>query len=183
MRRLILFFTVLSLAAAACGGGGESGDDVASLTTATTVQETTTTAPFDQEQALIDFSQCMRDQGIDFPDPIVDENGYPRFEFEDPESLDRDGLFEAGESCRYLIEQVVLSMPDFDSAEFNDAFLEYAVCMREHGFEDMPDRLDLASIMQGDEPPFDPSDPDFIEADEQCRDFFAEFRGGFGAGD
>jgi hypothetical protein len=52
--------------------------------------------------------------------------------------------------------------------------------MREHGFEDIPDRIDLVAIMQGEEPPIDPTDPDFIAADEQCRDIFAEFRAGFG---
>lgn len=178
MRRPVLILATAALVAASCGGG--DGDDVASLTTSDAAQESTTTAPFDQEQALIDFSQCMRDQGVDFPDPIVDANGYPRFEMEDPESLDREVLFEAGENCRYLIEQVVLSLPDFDSAEFNDTFLEYAACMRNHGFADMPDGVDFGSIMRGEELPFDPTDPDFIAADEGCRDIFAEFRSGLG---
>ncbi|MEN8113196.1 MAG: hypothetical protein ABFS21_02310 [Actinomycetota bacterium] len=182
MRRPILFLAVVALLAAACGGG-DGDDGVASLTTSEAPTETTTTAPFDQEQALIDFSQCMRDQGVDFPDPVVDANGYPRFEFEDPEAVDRDALFEAGEECRHHIEQVVLSLPDFDSAEFSDTFLEYAACMRDQGFEDIPDNLDFSAVMRGEELPFDPTDPAFISADEQCRDIFAEFRAGMGRGD
>ncbi|MEN8233513.1 MAG: hypothetical protein ABFR89_01140 [Actinomycetota bacterium] len=178
MRRPITFLLIAALLLASCGGSDE--DAVASLSTVAP-SETTTTAPFDQEQALVDFSECMRDQGVDFPDPIVDANGYPRFEFEAPESIDRDALFEAGESCRHLIEQVVLSLPDFDSAEFNDTFLEYAACMRDHGFEDMPDKLEFGAVMRGEELPFDPTDPAFIAADEQCRDIFAEFRAGIGS--
>jgi hypothetical protein len=35
-------------------------------------------------------------------------------------------------------------------------------------------------MMRGDELPIDPTDPNFIAADEQCRDVFAEFRAGMG---
>jgi len=179
VRRQIAALAVLAILAVSCGGADDGTDGVASLTTSEASAGATTTQPLDQEQALLEFSQCMRDQGIDFPDPVVDAQGYPRFEFDDPESLDRDALLEAGENCRSLIERVVLSLPDIDSAEFNDTFLEYAACMREQGFEDMPDRLDIASIVRGDELPFDPTDPDFLAADVQCRDIFAEFRAGF----
>lgn len=180
MRRLTIIVFAFAVIAAACSSADDTG--VASLTTVGQESTTSTTSPTSDEQALIEFSQCMRDQGVDFPDPVVDEDGYPRFEFEDPEAVDRDALFEAGESCRDLLEGVVLGLPDFNTAEFNDTFLEYAACMRDNGFSDMPDRLDLATLMQGGALPFDPTDPDFIAADEQCRDIFAEFRAGIGRG-
>jgi hypothetical protein len=179
MRRIIIIaFTFALLAAACSSNGGDTG--VASLTTIDQEAAVATTSPLGDEQALIEFSRCMRDQGVDFPDPVVDADGYPRFEFDDPTAIDRDALFEAGESCRDLLEGVVLGLPDFDTAEFNDTFLEYAACMRDHGFEDMPDRLDMAALMGGGDLPFDPTDPDFIAADDACRDIFAEFRAGFG---
>ncbi len=181
MRRLTIIVFALAVAAAACSSSDDTG--VASLTTVGQESTTSTTSSTSDEQALIEFSRCMRDQGVDFPDPVVDEDGYPRFEFADPESIDRDALFEAGEACRDLLEGVVLGLPDFNTAEFNDTFLEYATCMRDHGFSDMPDRLDFATLMQGGELPFDPTDPDFIAADEECRDIFAEFRAGIGRGD
>jgi len=181
MRRItIIAFTFALIAAACSSGGADTG--VASLTTDAASAASTTTEPANDEQALIAFSACMRDQGVDFPDPVVDADGYPRFEFSDPESIDRDALFEAGEACMDLIDGVVLGLPDFDTAEFNDTFLEYAACMRDHGFEDMPDHLDMASVMRGDDLPFDPADPDFIAADDACRDIFADFRKGLGGG-
>ena len=181
MRRITIIVFVFAMTAAACSSGGDD-TGVASLTTVDQGSAASTTQPANDEQALVDFSQCMRDQGVDFPDPIVGADGYPRFEFADPESIDRDALFKAGESCRDLLDGVVLALPDFDSAQFNDTFLEYAACMRDQGFDNMPDRLDLATLMQGGELPFDPTDPDFIAADEQCRDIFAEFRAGIGQG-
>jgi len=33
----------------------------------------------------------------------------------------------------------------YDTAEFNDTFLEYATCMRENGFEEIPDRIDMVA--------------------------------------
>ena len=178
MLRFVIGISAIALIVAACS----SGDDAGGVASITDVDDSPVVEVIgsSDEQALIDFSACMRDQGLDFPDPIVDADGYPRFDFANPEDIDRDALFEAGESCREYLEGVVLGLPDFDTAEFNDTFLEYAACMRENGFEDIPDRIDMVAVMQGKELPIDPTDPDFIAADEQCRDIFAEFRAGIG---
>jgi len=182
MHRFAIGILALALLVAACSSGDDTGE-VASLTSVEQSPVADVVDSIDDEQALINFSACMREQGVDFPDPIVDASGYPRFDFENPEDIDRDALFEAGEACRDHLEGVVLGLRDFDTAEFNDTFLEYAVCMRENGFEDIPDRIDLTAMMRGEELPIDPTDPDFIAADEQCRDIFAEFRAGFGRED
>jgi hypothetical protein len=179
MRRFAILISVLALTLAACGGGDDTSD-VASLEDTSKAAVTDTTEAPSDEEALIEFAACMRDQGMDFPDPIVDEDGYPRFDFADPESIDQDAMFEAGEACRDLIEGVVLGLVDFESSEFNDTFLEYASCMREQGAEDIPDSIDITSIVRDGSLPFDPDDPKFIAADEQCRDIFAEFTARFG---
>ena len=179
MRAAALLITVLALMLAGCGGGDDASD-VASLEDTSEASTTDTTEPLSDEEALIEFAACMRDQGMDFPDPTVDANGFPRFDFDDPEAIDQDAMFEAGEECRYLIEGVVLNLLDFDTAEFDDTFLEYAACMREQGIEDIPDSIDLTSIIEDGNLPFDPDDPAFTAADEQCRDVFAEFAERFG---
>lgn len=179
MRRIAILFSILALALAACGGSDDAAD-VASLSGTAEAATTDTTEPLSDEEALIEFASCMRDQGMDFPDPVVDADGYPRFDFADPEAIDQDAMFEAGEACRDLIEGVVLGLVDFESSEFNDTFLEYASCMREQGIEEIPDSIDITSIMRDGELPFDAEDPAFIAADEQCRDIFAEFAARFG---
>src|SRR5262245_56662449 len=71
---------------AACGGSGEaeSPDDVASLDDGSTTTspsnsdgpDNSEVSPEDREQALLDYAQCMRDHGIDKPDPkISSEDG------------------------------------------------------------------------------------------------------------
>ena len=161
-----ILIALIAFALAACGGGDEA-TDVASIEDTADAMATDTTQALSDEEALIEFAACMRDQGMDFPDPSVDANGLPSFEFDDPESIDQDAMFEAGEACRDLIEGVVLGLVDFDSSEFDDTFLEYATCMREQGVESIPDSIDIESIVRDGSLPFDPEDPDFLAADER----------------
>jgi hypothetical protein len=62
----------------ACGGSSPSAQ-VASLAGSqsgdTTTTTTGTTSEADAQQAMLDFAQCMREHGIDMPDPQFDENG------------------------------------------------------------------------------------------------------------
>src|SRR6188474_3666581 len=78
---------VLALAAlAACGGGGGDDDSVASLDGSGTEDDTgNDSAGGGQgglgelspafEDAMLEYAQCMRDQGVDFRDPQFDEGG------------------------------------------------------------------------------------------------------------
>lgn len=180
-RSLILVFLAIALIAAACGGDDDSGG-VASLEDVTTTAESASINA-DQEQALLDFGQCMRDQGVEFPDPEIDADGNLTFGFDEstnPDDLDRDALLDAGEACQDHLEGVALGFSQLDTSEFDDLFLEYAECMRENGFTDMPDTFDIQDILEGGEPPVDVEDPEFIAANEACQDIFADFTGGFG---
>jgi hypothetical protein len=64
----------LALALAACGGSPD-GDPVASLSgdnaTGTTAGAAKTPSK-DPQQAALDFARCMREHGIDMPDPTGD---------------------------------------------------------------------------------------------------------------
>src|SRR5262245_43467098 len=67
------------LLAACGGGGGAESPDVASLDDGSTTTDTSNSegpdnsavSPEDREQALLDYAQCMRDHGIDMPDPQI----------------------------------------------------------------------------------------------------------------
>src|SRR5919106_3502470 len=62
----------LALAASACGGESSEGAQVASLggsTTPTETSGTTTSGSDDPQEILLDYTECMRDEGIDLPDP------------------------------------------------------------------------------------------------------------------
>ena len=60
-----------------CTIGGEESQGVATIesTTETTVAEEEITF----EEGVLEFSQCMREEGIDFPDPTFDIDGNPEF--------------------------------------------------------------------------------------------------------
>ena len=73
---LVAAITIVSLAACGGGGGDGNGAQVASIddsspdaTTDATTDDTTADAPTDPEEAMLAFTECMRDHGVDMPDP------------------------------------------------------------------------------------------------------------------
>jgi hypothetical protein len=183
-RKLELAATAGALAAAlvlaltACGGNGDS-DDVASLTD-TTGQSTTggsgdggSGAPSEQEreEAALEFAQCMREHGVDFPDPV---NG--RFEFRSTPGDDQAKVQEAQEACQDILEDAAPPLDEEQQAEMQDALLAFARCMREHGI-DFPDPQfeegggALQMLPEGTE-----DDPKFDEAQEACQPILDDAR-------
>lgn len=186
MKKLIPLIAVLTLVLAACGGGSDDG--VASLETETTVAaDQAVDIETDNEQALTDFAQCMRDNGIDMDDPTVDANGNLTFGGQSQqgniEEFDEDALQAAFEACEEHLAGVAMGFTDTDLSEIEDTLLEFTSCMREQGF-DMADP-DLSGgpggviDMFGD---LDPSDPDVLEAAEECQEVFANLPFGGGNG-
>ena len=86
------------------------------------------------QDAFVRYSRCMREHGIDMPDPGAD--GQTRIEIDDPDAWE-----EAEEECRPIIEEVVGTFEppsEEEQARMREQALEFAKCMREHGI-DMPD--------------------------------------------
>ena len=78
--RLRRWWTVVATAAvlvvAGCGSGGDDGGGVASLSGKSANGTTQTTAKAKgPAEAARDFARCMREHGIDFPDPVFEEGG------------------------------------------------------------------------------------------------------------
>lgn len=196
--RFVALLAAFGLLGAACGGGSVSGDAVASLDD-TTGGSTTTTLAIDTEQVMLEYTQCLRDSGIDIEDPTVDANGNLRFARpSNLEDADRETLQEARTACAPILEGIALGLRQEDRTQIEDTIYEYAACMRENGY-DMPDpdfsSLGTPGAGGGEGQPrgpfgsIDPSDPDFIDANEVCQSVFADLpgflggaRGGPGAG-
>ena len=178
MGRLILLFAPLALVVAACGGSNDNGvatlDDSPTSTVASAQD-----ALAGDEARLMEFSRCMRDNGVpDFPDPIVTEDGAVDFAggFEQFDEFDEDDMEAAFGACVNELQGLSFAPggPNFDLTGIQDTLLEFAMCMRDNGF-DIPDpdfsNFDLA----GGVGPFgeiDPTDPGFEEALEACQDIF-----------
>ena len=123
-----------------------------------------------EEQALA-FSQCMRENGVpDFPDPNV-EDGRIEMRVGGPDGegeIDQDAMEKAMEECEELAPRGGGNFSEEDQQEMQDAFLAYAQCMRDNGY-DMPD-----PDFSGDGGLFRmegaPNDPAFKTAQEACED-------------
>ena len=179
-----------ALLAAGCGGGeGRAG--VASLEGQDAGTTTTTAvagATLDREQALLDFAQCMRDQGIDMEDPTMDENGTFHMvrpsgggEVGEFDPADREAMQAAREACSQYLEGIAQGFDRPDMTEMQDLMLEYAACMRDHSVE-MPDPDFSDTGESGGQGPgarlgfdpgaFDSDDPTFQAANEACQEIF-----------
>jgi hypothetical protein len=175
---------VLAFTLAACGGNDDDG--VASLGDDAAEASASASPSVDPEEALQRFAECMREHGVeDFPDPQIGDDGGIQIQAPagGPGDADRETLDAAMEACQDLLPQDLGPGGEGPSAEdqaaLEDALLAYAQCMREHGI-DFPDPefSDGGVTQRGGD--FDPSDPDFQEADEECNRFLDDAGIGFG---
>ena len=131
--RILLLLSIFS----ACTSGGEESQGVVSI------ESTTETTIVDEEiafeEGVLDFAQCMREEGINFPDPTFDIDGNPQF---DNLEIENEEEFEnAFENCEDILRNALPEQFDLDpevEAALVDASLEFSQCMREQGI-DFPD--------------------------------------------
>ncbi|WP_165983881.1 hypothetical protein [Streptomyces sp. YIM 98790] len=154
----------LGLFTAACGGSDEDSTPVASLNDDSgTAAEKSADDTAEQAQA---FAACMREHGIDLPDPDP-ETG--EFGLADVRSGvdDLETLQSAMDSCRDLAPPQLSDRDPFTDEQL-DAMGDLAACMRENGI-DVPDPDPDGGFTPG-ETGIDPSDPQFQDALDTCRD-------------
>ena len=124
-------------------------------------------------EAMLAFAKCMRDQGIDMPDPQFD--GGRVIQRGPDERVSPEKMRKADEACRKHMEDV--EPPELSpeqQQEMKEGALAHAQCMREHGLENFPDPTfdedGGAQIRIGPGTGLDPDDPDFQAAEKACRD-------------
>ena len=166
MRIHILIPAVLALALAACAGDPSSGGDN------TADRETK------MQDAALDYARCMREHGVDMPDPKMDGGG---IRMTSPKGVAPSKMGAADKACRKYLEAVKPpEMSEEQQKEFREAALANARCMREHGIENFPDpQFDAdggASIKFGPGSGVDPDDPDFQAAQEDCAGELPQMR-------
>jgi hypothetical protein len=176
--RLIIKTAVaaLALTTAACGGGNDGGSGVASLSGSSSTTEKGRPAgggtgasgiSAEFEDAMVAFAKCMRENGVDFPDPgsggglIIGPDSDI-----DPQSPD----FKAAEGkCKPILDEAEKSMPkpsEEELASMRDQMLAFAKCMRDEGI-DFPDpKFGEGGHIEA--PAGDRDDPDFKAAEETC---------------
>ena len=183
----------LAVVATACGGPtSSSADGVASLggSTATNTADAKKTDP---QQAGLDFARCMREHGVDVPDPQSGAGGMvmigPGPGGDAGGSFSTSGppaeFVEADEACRHFLEGLIGDGPSAIDPKEQDRALKFAQCMRDHGV-DMPDpdfsaggiRVTVGGPGSGG---VDPGSDTFTAAQKACGSLFGP-AGGPGAG-
>lgn len=90
----------------------------------------------DNEARMMAFTQCLRDQGIDVLDPVVDADG----NVEKPElaqGVDPKGevVWTAYEACAEHLEGFTFGKERVDVSEQVDQFVALATCLRDKGYD------------------------------------------------
>jgi hypothetical protein len=167
LRRVVGAVALVGLLAltAACGGDGEAGTDLPDAGGGSASPSASTAAPVDPEDAMLEFAACMREHGVDMPDPGPD--GRVMIEGGDPATMEA-----AEEACRELREAAMPEdgMPQLDE-EQKQAFLDVAQCMRDKGYDFEDPQFDGGGIRQRVDPGagIDPEDPTFATDIDACR--------------
>ncbi|MFG2015471.1 hypothetical protein [Actinomadura geliboluensis] len=118
----------LVLGPAACGSDDGGGVATAGGAAAKASVSASASASLSPEDARLKFAQCMRENGVDVPDPGAADEKAMRF----GKGSDRKKLEGALEKCRQWL-QAGGKMPDLKDPEVRDQFVKLAQCMREHG--------------------------------------------------
>ena len=140
-------FLLAGLALVGCGGDA-TGDEGA------TGARNDADAAASFEDAMVDYAACMREHGIDMPDPQVQSDGgdvttgrggmvfaMPLGATGEANGPGNEAFEAAAEECNPILEAVRREMPKLspeEEAKMRDNALKFAQCMREHGI-DMPD--------------------------------------------
>jgi hypothetical protein len=160
---------VLALAVAGCGGGGDGrSGGVASLGGD---QATSTTSPGggkDSQQAALAYARCMRQHGIDLPDPKFDAKGRMAQQMPTGVGPDDPKFKAANQACkRYLPDG---GAPPKVNPQAQQQMVAYARCMRQHGV-DIPDPKPGGGIDVDGSKGVNPDDPKFKAAERACRQY------------
>jgi hypothetical protein len=164
-RAIALTLALCALGVAACGGGGGDGGESAAS----------------REEAQLEFAECMREHGVDMPDPKPGQAGMMFGTTKggpDEKSRTTTGINPEDPATKKALEACESKMPNGGAEmspeqeeKFKEAALAFAECMREHGVN-MPDpqfggkgKVSI-QIKKGG---LDPNSPAFEEAQEACR--------------
>jgi hypothetical protein len=121
----------LLLILSACGGAAEGGDVASAGGDANpTTEDTEEQEPLDPDAQALVFAECVRDNGVDMPDPGPGQQGLVDAFRAVAGDYDRATLRQALSACQELLPQYAQEQHADD-----DWQLQLAECLREQGLE------------------------------------------------
>jgi hypothetical protein len=160
----------LTLTVAACSGGGKA-NGVASLSGANKPTATTSASGGNDRQMALAFARCMRQHGIDMPDPQFNGNGISQeFTARRGGKGPDDPKFKAAQqACQKYLPNG--GQPTKPNPQEQQQMLAFARCMRQHGIN-MPDPKPNGGIeVKGGPGTVNPDSPKFKAAEQACQQY------------
>jgi hypothetical protein len=163
--RLALLAGLCTLATACASGGDGGGDGVASLSEGNTPSSSAAEGdedPDDDVDQMRAYAKCMREHGVDMPDPEVSQDGGIGISIN---GGDKAKVDKADKECRHLMPNG--GEPPKPSPEDLDRMRKEAQCLRDHGIDVEDPTMDNPGIrIEG----AGPDDEKFQKAMEECSD-------------
>jgi hypothetical protein len=136
--RIVVAALGAALLLAGCGAKADDGAKVASISTppksgGPTAADNSGKSDGDK---MRDFAKCMREHGVEMPDPKTSPDGKGMSIAIQGDGADQSKLEDAQKACKHLMPNGGEMKPP--SAEELDKMRQQAKCMREHGIN-MPD--------------------------------------------
>jgi hypothetical protein len=167
MRKTILAATALAAAVLITGCGADKPDTQVASGSGAQQSTTPTSAPasLSQDEMAVKFTQCLRENGLNVPDPEPGKG--PMLKFDKNSGVTQEQVQKAMEACREYDPQ---SQGSANPQQAENG-RKYAECMRKNGVEMFPDpKPDQRGIMIG---PGVADDPDFQKAQDACQSILA----------
>ena len=163
MTRLAVLWVagLLAIGLAGCSG---AGDGIATAGGAAAAPSSSA-PPADDEARARQFAACMREHGVNLPDP---EPGGGPVKLDD--SIDPAKLREAHKACEKFAPGAGGEGGKLDAQQL-EQLRKLAACMRDHGVKDFPDPNPEGGLVveRGTGP--NPNDPTFQAAEKACRQY------------
>jgi len=165
---------IVSLALVILAACGPKTEDVPTLRSGKGPQAEPTAVvdTLDDEAKVMAFTQCLRDQGIEVLDPVVDADG----NVQKPEpaegiEVSKEQWIAAMETCDEMIEGVTWTKKRVDRSAQVDHWYQIATCLNEKGYDVGEPTAESIDLWLGDlKAQLDWDNPDVMRVWEECNE-------------
>jgi hypothetical protein len=183
MPRVLVARAALAVAGATvlvgCGGGGAKNPGIASLASSKSGGTTATVSKQSVAQLYNLWAQCMRQHGVNMPDPTVDGQGQISVNAGNVSPAIFESANKACAAQHDAAQKAAGGGPGGGKPPDPSKMLAFSKCMRGHGLADFPDPSGNGlRIKAGSGSDLSPDNPAFQKAQKACQPILGSLKGG-----
>jgi len=162
---LIAMIVAICMTTAACGSDSNDVPSLSATPTPGAADEI-----LDIEAKMMEFTECLRNEGLEVLDPVVDSDGFiQKPDYAEGFEPTKEESMAAFDVCSEIIENITFEKKEIDRSGQVDQFVELAVCMRQEGFNIEDPTVEALDIWMTDfKTTIDWDDPETMETYEGC---------------